>query len=70
MKVEIDCTSRMLYASYYIEGLYEVFGRENVRFSRKPFLELQRAREEFAFEHYFAFLTTDRVGKTTRYIVD
>lgn len=52
-KIIIDPTSRILYASFYIEGLYQVFGKKNVTFSAKYFSDLKREKEAFAFEHYF-----------------
>lgn len=68
-KIIIDPTSRILYASFYIEGLYQVFGKKNVTFSAKYFSDLKRDKEEFAFEHYFAFVLINS-NKITKYIVD
>ncbi|GEC79717.1 glycosyltransferase [Flavobacterium aquatile] len=68
-KIIIDPTSRILYASFYIEGLYQVFGKKNVTFSTKYFSDLKRKKEEFAFEHYFAFVVINS-NKMTKYIVD
>jgi glycosyltransferase involved in cell wall biosynthesis len=69
-KIIIDPTSRILYASYYIKGLYDVFGKENVSFSARYFKELNRGDEDYAFEHYFAFVAIAPDKKITRYIVD
>lgn len=69
-KIIIDPTSRILYASFYIEGLYQVFGKRNVAFSAKYFSDLKRDKEAFAFEHYFAFVLINTDKKVTRYIID
>ncbi|MDN3666506.1 glycosyltransferase [Algibacter miyuki] len=56
MKVYIDRTTDIYYASFYIEGLKSVFGERNVRFSNKYF---------DAFKHnnnYFAFVLKDEKG--------
>lgn len=69
VQIVIDSTSRILYSSYYIKGLYEVFGKENVSFGRKHFKNLHRQKEQFSFEHFFAFVSiTDT--KITKFIVD
>lgn len=68
-KIIIDSTSRILYASFYIQGLYETFGKKNVSFGRKHFKNLPRFHEPFSFNHYFAFVRVHK-GKITRYIVD
>lgn len=69
-KIIIDPTSRILYASFYIEGLYQVFGKKNVTFSAKYFSDLKRDKEAFAFEHYFAFVLINTDKKVTKYIID
>lgn len=68
-KVFIDPSVRIKYSSYYIKGLYEVFGKRNVRFSRKYFKELNRKSESHSYDHYMAFvvLKNDEVKK---YIID
>lgn len=68
-KIIIDPTSRILYASFYIEGLYQVFGKKNVTFSAKYFSDLKRETEDFAFEHFFAFVLINS-DKITKYIID
>jgi hypothetical protein len=70
MKAIVDASSRIFYASFYIEGLYEVFGRSGVSFAAEPFKALRRESGEFAFEHYFAFIVSDGAGKSKRYVVD
>jgi hypothetical protein len=69
-QIIIDPTSRILYASYYIKGLYEVFGKENVSFSNGYFSDLKRGEEDYAFEHYFAFVAIAPDKKVSKFIVD
>ncbi|MGB3773890.1 MAG: hypothetical protein WA951_01415, partial [Leeuwenhoekiella sp.] len=69
-KIIIDPTSRMLYASYYIEGLYSIYGRENVLFSSAPFTGLKRSSSDFSFEHYFAFIVQKPKKKELRVVID
>lgn len=52
MKVYIDASSDIQYASYYIYGLYEVFGKQNVRFSSRYFKSFKHDN------HFFAFVIT------------
>lgn len=68
-KVIIDATSRVLYASFYIQGLYDVFGNKNVRFGRHHFKDLYRHESLFSFEHYFAFVII-KDNFVTRYVID
>lgn len=68
-QIIIDSSSRIFYASYYIQGLMDVFGKKNCNFSKKEFLALKRSEEEFAFEHYFAFLLQSE-GISKKIIVD
>ena len=59
-KIYIDPSTRILYASYYIEGFYEVFGRKNVSFSDKYFKKLIRKKMIFRsniFFHLYMFQT-------------
>lgn len=69
-KVYIDPTSRILYSSYYILGLYETFHKKNVSFSSKYFTDLNRTIEDFSFEHYFAFVLINPKNEITRYVID
>ncbi|WP_395043930.1 glycosyltransferase [Flavobacterium sp.] len=69
-KIYIDPSSRILYSSYYIKGLYELFGKENVLFSKKYFKDLCRGKDDFSFEHFFAFVHINSIGKTTKFVID
>lgn len=68
-KIVIDSTSRILYSSFYIKGLYDVFGKENVSFGRKQFKQLYRTKEQFSYQHFFAFIVVID-NNTTRYVID
>lgn len=69
-KVYIDPTSRILYSSYYILGLHEIFNKKNVSFSSNYFTTLNRTIEDFSFEHYFAFVLINPKNEITRYVID
>jgi hypothetical protein len=68
-KVYIDPTIRLQYSTYYILGLYEVFGKENVKFSGKYFKDLDRKSESNAYNHYMAFVIKSKYD-LTKYIID
>jgi len=68
-KVFIDPSSRISYSSYYIKGLYDVFGKENVYFSRKYFKQLKRKTEPHSYDHYMAFVVVTK-SEIKRYIID
>lgn len=48
-RVIIDPRSSYAYGSFYLFGLIELFGRENVSFSMKPFKELPDVEENIRF---------------------
>lgn len=68
-KIYIDPTIRLQYSTYYILGLYEVFGKENVKFSRKYFKSLNRKGDSNAYNHYMAFVVKSE-NTIVKYIVD
>ena len=68
-KIFIDPTSRILYASYYISGLYEVFNQKNVVFNKSYFTDLKRNMELFSFNHFFAFVHIEN-EILTRFVID
>lgn len=69
-KIIIDASSRILYTSFYIKGLYDVFGKKNVTFSATHFTDLNRHTNQFSFEHYFAFKIIDSNGSIKKVVVD
>ena len=69
-KVFIDPSCRILYSSFYIQGLYNEFGKENVSFSTKYFKELKRKQESHSYDHYMAFVVIIPDNSTTKIIID
>ena len=68
-KVFIDPSIRILYSSYYIKGLYDVFGKDNVKFSKKYFKQLKRKNESHSYDHYMAFVVVTK-NAFKKYIID
>lgn len=68
-KVYIDPSCRIVYSSYYIKGLYEVFGKKNVKFSNKYFKQLKRKTESHSYDQYMAFIVQSG-KKKGKYIID
>lgn len=68
-KIFIDPSSRILYSSFYIEGLYQVFGKNNVSFSSQYFTDLNRSLNDFSFEHFFAFVVVSD-NKIQKFVID
>lgn len=66
MRVYIDSRSTINYASYYIQGLYDYYGRKNVSFSSKYFSDL----DSLGINIVLAFVTINDKGEIRRYIVD
>jgi hypothetical protein len=56
MQAYIDPRTRISYASYYIEGLFKLFGKENVEFNKTYFSDLIQPDGIEDFDHYFAFI--------------
>lgn len=55
-KVYIDPASNIIYSSYYIKGLYELFGRTNVNFSAKYFDGLNKRNDAYSYDAYMALV--------------
>lgn len=70
VKIVIDPSSRILYASYYVKGLYEIFGKKSVSFSAKYFKDLQRYSGQYTFEHYFAYVVIAADKSITKIVID
>ena len=64
-KVIIDPLVNILYASFYIEGFYCIYGRRNVKFSSKPFKKLSLKSRMAALD----FVVIDANGKNKKYII-
>ncbi|MEH6769288.1 hypothetical protein [Maribacter arcticus] len=69
-RVIIDPTSRILYSSFYIKGLFLVFGKKNVSFSAKYFKELKRRKESHSHDHYMAFVVINPDNIIHKFIID
>lgn len=69
VKVIVDPSSKMVYSSFYIKGLYDIYGKKNVTFSRKYFNALKRKTESHSWDQYMAFVVVDS-GDIRRYIID
>jgi len=37
MKIIVDSKYNMQYCGFYLQGLYQLFGWENIRFDHKPY---------------------------------
>lgn len=61
--VFIDPRAYIVYASFYIKGLVEVFGKNSIKFEMKPFKDLVQHSKEEDFEQYFAFVTDNPVKR-------
>ncbi len=69
VEVLVDPRARMVFASWYMQGLFDLFGKEHVRFSRKPFDGLKQNNDTEAFDHYMALLYRDASGEK-RVVID
>jgi len=69
VKILIDPRARMVFASWYLKGMYDLFGRQHVKFSRKPFEGLEQRDDPEAFDHYMALLYRDGTGEK-RVVID
>lgn len=70
IKIYIDPHVKILYASFYIHGLYEVFGRRNVTFSAKYFKTLNRKDEPYSFDHYMSFVIVRSNEVVSKIVID
>ena len=69
-RVYIDSRCQILYSSYYILGLYEKYGKENVKFGNNYFKLLSYSGRS-DFDQFFAFVVIDNQSqKLMRCIVD
>jgi glycosyltransferase involved in cell wall biosynthesis len=48
-RVHIDPMANIYYASFYLKGLYDLFGKRNVLFTSSPFKDLKNRKENFNF---------------------
>jgi len=70
IKIFIDPRAKISYASYYLYGLYKIYGRKRVRFSMKYFKDLVQKSVIDDFDHYFAYIYLDGGKVSKRIVVD
>lgn len=68
-KIYIDPSSNIIYSSYYIKGLYEVFGKINVAFSMGYFKTLNKKKDDYSHNSYMAFVIVNK-GKKNKVVID
>lgn len=54
-RITLDPRCKFVYASFYIQGLRELFGPGQVRFGGGPFQDLKQKSPRWDFDHYMAF---------------
>ena len=69
-KVIIDSACKISYMSYYIIGLYEYFGKENVSFSSKYFSSIKHRCKPHTFTHRAALVIISSDKKNHKIIID
>jgi len=67
--VIVDPRSRIVYASYYIQGIVDLFGAEKVCFRMSPFELLVKKYDNLAFDEFFAFIII-RNGQRVKIVID
>ena len=67
--IYIDPSIKVLYASYYIQGLYDYYGRKNVVFSSQPFKKLKKRRDPELYDHFMAYIVNEN-ETLTKLIID
>ena len=68
-RIYINPRCSILFSSYYILGLYEIYGKENVKFSAKYFKDLHQPRSQRSFDHYMSFILIQNDNRK-RFVVD
>lgn len=69
-KVLIEPTSSIWYSSFYIKGLQDVFGKENVSFSTKYFNNLERKKDPCSFDKCMSIVVVSSNSKVRKFIID
>lgn len=62
MKVYVDPRCIITYSSYYLYGLYEYFGKSNVRFSNKFFRDVDMSHYNHRNDALMLFVIIDELG--------
>lgn len=66
MNIYIDPRSTINYSSYYIQGLYDLFGKNKVHFTLKHFTDLS----DIDIDMLMAFVIVDEESNIKKYIID
>jgi glycosyltransferase involved in cell wall biosynthesis len=69
-KVFIDASSNIIYASYYLEGLYQIFGKSNVKFSSKHFKSLDSKNDDWSYDSYMSVIIQNDKNSVYKLIID
>lgn len=69
-KIFIDASTNIIYSSYYIKGFYEIFGKDNVKFSSKLFHSLDRKNDEWSFDSYMPVIIQMSKNSSYKLIID
>lgn len=67
--VFLDPRARISYASFYIQGLFSIFGESRIKFSSRYFKDLVQQNGIEDFDHYFAFIITEK-QKIKKIVID
>jgi hypothetical protein len=69
-RVHIDPNCRVSYGSFYIRGLYDVFGKRRVGFSSRFFSGLKHEAPKPDYEHYMALVVVGPGNVRKRVVID
>jgi glycosyltransferase involved in cell wall biosynthesis len=69
-KVCIDPSIGIWYSSFYIKGLQDRFGKENVLFSAKYFNNLERKKDPYSFDKHLPFVVVSSNSMVQKFIID
>ena len=70
MKVYVDPRCIITYSSYYLYGLYEYFGKSNVRFSNKFFRDVDMSHYNHRNDALMLFVIIDELGSIKKVAID
>lgn len=70
MKVYVDPRCIITYSSYYLYGLYEYFGKSNVRFSNKFFRDVDMSHYNHRNDALMLFVIIDELGSINKVAID
>jgi len=68
-QVIVDPRARIVYASYYIQGIVDLFGAQKVCYRISPFKLLVKKYDNLAFDEFFAFIII-RNGQRIKIVID